>query len=211
MKFAANDYESKVFKSTDFHLIAKEFLAINGNYIAHHYNTKFGKRDSIVPYDKVDFFIITKAGCCTKRLLLIGDLNFAAQGKFSNGSMDQLLRYGKNSKLILWSRQRKSLSSKFLLRHKGKKETYANSAQRQNCLYAYWQRRNNFRDCKKLTSYKCKPIFSLFKRVATIEGYEETDMRTGTTASHTIIFPGVFFFCQFCCGKIKAACKALQK
>ena len=90
MKFAANDYESKVFKSTDFHLIAKEFLAINGNYIAHHYNTKFGKRDSIVPYDKVDFFIITKAGCCTKRLLLIGALNFSAQGKFSNVSIAQV-------------------------------------------------------------------------------------------------------------------------
>lgn len=90
MKFAANDYESKVFKPTDFHLFAKEFLAINGNYIAHHYNTKFGKRDSIVPYDKVDFFIITKAGCCTKRLLLIGTLNFAAQGKFSNVSIAQV-------------------------------------------------------------------------------------------------------------------------
>lgn len=90
MKFAANDYESKVFKSTDFHLFAKEFLAINGNYIAHHYNTKFGNRDSIVPYDKVDFFIITKSGCCTKRLLLIGDLNFAAQGKFSNVSIAQV-------------------------------------------------------------------------------------------------------------------------
>ncbi len=33
---------------------------------------------------------ITKSGCCTKRLLLIGTLNFAAQGKFSNGSIDQV-------------------------------------------------------------------------------------------------------------------------
>ena len=94
MKFAANDYESKVFKSTDFHLFAKEFLAINGNYVAHHYNTKFGKRDSIVPYDKVDFFIITKAGCCTKRLLLIGAFILPHKENFRT---DQLLRYGKNS------------------------------------------------------------------------------------------------------------------
>ena len=39
---------------------------------------------------KVDFFIITKTGCCTKRLLLIGTLNFSAQGKFSNVSIAQV-------------------------------------------------------------------------------------------------------------------------
>ena len=63
---------------------------------------------------------------------------------------------------------------------------------------------------KNVTFYKCKPIFSLFKRFATIKGTGLTDMRTNECNKNTIYFPGVFFFWWFCGGKIKTTCKKLK-
>ncbi|QTQ10834.1 hypothetical protein HRI96_00665 [Treponema parvum] len=209
VKFATEDSEGKAFKPTGFHPLAKEFLAINDTHIAHHYNTKFRNRDSIIPYYKIDFFLITTACCCTKRLLLIGSLNFATEGSFSSGAIDQVRKeleahsikpsegkvYYPNFFSGVKGRKKKTLillEDKIVYMHTDKGKTVAQIV-------------------KTVTSYKCKPIFSLFKRVVYIEGFGETDMRTGTIPSYKIVFPGVFFFWWFCCGKIKVACKALRK
>ena len=208
VNFAAKDAEGDTFKPTGFHFFSKEFITLTDKALAHHYNTKFKNRDSIIPYELIDFFLITKAGLCTKRLTVIGALSFSTQGAFWGNSINEVRKAmeahslnpsnGKVYHPHLFSgvkgRKKQSLillEDKIVYIHKEKGEVVAKAI-------------------KKVTSYECKPIFSLFKRVATINGYGETDMRTGDAPLYEVVFPGVFFFWWFCCGRIKVACRSLS-
>lgn len=224
-KFASKTSEGKVFKPTGIHPIRKELIALTDTEIIHTVKTKFRNRDSVLPFDKVDFFILEKSGCCKYRFVMVGAVSFATEGKFSTGVKEEV-RQALEAKALKPS-EGKVYHPNFFSGVKGRRKMSLILLE-DKIVYVgpkYGQtsdgqtKETGIMACavRHVTSYKCKPIFSLFKREAVITGTGVEDLRTNDVHEYVIDFPGVFFFswfslfCCCCgCGKIKKACRALR-
>lgn len=191
----------------------KEFVCLSDKAILHRIQTKKRARISYIPYDKIDFALFAKSSWFKKSLVVSGELNFCTEHSFPSSVAKKIeanlkkyisISNGKVFHPCLFSgvkqRSRISLicmSDKIVYTdtRTSIKEQLTGGASTTMAVF------------NKITSYKCKPIFSLFKRIAYIEGLGHTDLRTKETTSYKITFPGVFFFTW---GSIKSYLKKLK-
>ena len=66
-----NSNNKDTFEHSGFHPLSKESLTILDTAIAHHRKTFFTNRDSVVPFDKVDFLITENVYVSINSLLLV--------------------------------------------------------------------------------------------------------------------------------------------
>ena len=208
---APNSTEGKTYKNFGLHLFKKETITILDDGLAHNRKTLFTNRDTIVPYDKVDFFLVKNSFLwITKKLFVIGQLSFSTHNGFSAGKIKEIKKLLKEKSVKI--ADGKLYHPNFFSGVKKRKKTSLIILDDQIVYMDSADSKNKGEEAKlirSVTSFSCKPIFSLFNRVAVIKGTGSVDMRTGTATEQTISFPGVFFFWWFCCGKIKMACKRL--
>lgn len=216
-KLSTKEVEGKTFSHSGIHPFGKETITLMDDVICHHRKTIFTNRDSCIPYDEIDFFLIVKSGIfsCSRKLAVIGSLSFQTVDNFSSSSIESV-------KEILMEKSIKLENGKVYHPHlfSGVKERKNMSLILFDDKIVYMgptvnangnvEKDGKVKMIKNVTFYTCKPIFSLFKRFATIKGTGFTDMRTNEYIEYTIYFPGVFFFWWFCDGKIKTTCKKLK-
>ncbi len=212
-----NSNNKDTFEHSGFHPLSKESLTILDTAIAHHRKTFFTNRDSVVPFDKVDFFI-TEKRLCFNKLSVVGQLSYTTHDSFPYTAIKKIeqimkskslnLAQGKTYHPNIFSNVKKKRSISLIvledqivyLGHRFSVDGVLNTEVSDRAIII-----------RKVTHASCKPIFSLFNRLLVIKGQGSTDLRTNKEHEEIIVFPGVFFFWWFCCGKLKTAVKALKK
>lgn len=190
-------------------LFSAETVTVTDTGVSFSSKSFFKESHSFVPFDKIDFALFEKKWMGMRRKIsLIGELSFSSARSFP-AKIQKLLQAelkahtkvddGKvyHPNLFSGVPKRKSISLIFF----DDKIIYMNTNKSANSGNVV------IRVFRSVTSFKCRPIFSLFKRVATIHGEGAVDLRSDTYLEQTISFPGVFFFSW---GKMKAQLKKFK-
>ncbi len=191
--------------------LAKESITVMDDGISHSYKGIFKNRDTFIPYDKVDFFLISRRFLMFRDISVIGQLSFSTKGVFSAEAAAK-------AKSLLKAKTEKVENGKVYHPH-----IFSGVPGRGRISLVLFEdkilymkkvgilgKQDEIILLRSVSSYSCKPIFSLFKRIACITGEGNVDLRSNTYREYEINFPGVFFFWWFC-GPIKAACKRLSR
>ena len=200
-------------------LFGKESITVMDDGVAHHFSTSSRNSDSFVPYDKVDFFLISNAKLFQKKLTVVGQLSFSTTQSFPDVA-------ARNLKAELDKKSGKIQDGKVLHPHAFSKTKYKKKTSlillEDKILYIgpLWElsddensaylksKTENIITIKKVSEYSCHPLFSMFDRTAWIRGTGSVDMRTGKAAEQTIVFPGVN---SAAWKEIKAVCQKLSQ
>lgn len=211
--------QEQTYSHSGFHPLSEESITILDNALAHHRKTIFTNKDSIVPYNKIDFFIAEKSFCsCTNKLGVVGELSFTTNDNFSKDCINEVasalkaksveLAKGKIYHPCIFSKVKNKKQSSLIVMDD--KIVYMGYIYNSGSVVPV-EKVIKIKLFRSISKYKCKPIFSLFNRTLIIEGKGSTDLRTNEVLEQDLVFPGVFFFWWFCCGRLKAACKRLYK
>lgn len=185
----------------------KEYIQIADEGIIHRREGKTSARNSYIPFDKVDFatfqasyfllpFLFRKERVCVS-----GSLNFVTKF-YIKGSEAKVVRNELEDHIKMLAGR---LYHPNIFSGVDNKKSYSLYVLDDKIVYLH---NEDVQVIKYVTKFSCKPIFSLFKRVATIEGVSETNQRTGNSNDVSIIFPGIFFFSW---GGIKRKLKKMRK
>ena len=179
-----NSNNKDTFEHSGFHPLSKESLTILDTAIAHHRKTFFTNRDSVVPFDKVDFFI-TEKRLCFNKLSVVGQLSYTTHDSFPYTAIKKIeqimkskslnLAQGKTYHPHIFSNVKKKRSISLIvledqivyLGHRFSVDGILNTEVSDRAIII-----------RKVTHASCKPIFSLFNRLLVIKGsrfYRFTD------------------------------------
>lgn len=195
--------------SSKFLFSSAETLTITDTGVSFSSKSFSKESHSFVPFDKIDYVLFEKKWMGFRRKIsLIGELAFSSTrsfpAKIQNLIQAELKAHIKvedgkvyHPNIFSGVPKRKSISLIFF----EDKIIYMNTNKSENngktVVYVL----------RKIESYKCTPIFSLFNRVANIKGEGAVDLRTNTSIEYVVSFPGVFFFSW---GKMKSQLKKLK-
>lgn len=185
----------------------EEYIQLSDNAIIHRRESKNGARNSYIPYDKLDY-----AGFQKKYFLL--PFLFRREKVFATGSLEFSTKYyikgseadvlrkeiSKHLKMVEGKTYHPNIFSGVKKRH-----SYTLTLMEDKAIYIHNEDVVVIRDIEK---FKGSPFFSLFKRVAYIDGYSGVNQRDKSVGVAYIEFPGVGFFTWY---GIKSRLKKIKK